>query len=420
MIAWVQSILARVAVTLILALTIVASTLGSALRGRKRARRATLDSNGTAAGPVDVVMVGTFYNVGWFESHVMPLVASEAIRRVFVVCDAPLHSIDKVHYRTPGRLATRLLGRTLARFLTLVRVASTERPAMLLGYHIMPNALLCLIAASWCGCKAAYQMTGGPIQIIGGGVGSENTLLRRQLKPSRMRESLMQRVVRQFDWIIVRGQSAAEYVRSIGAGDRCLVVPGGVNTSRFSPNGRERAYDLIAVGRLVPVKRYDRMLAIIAELKKSWPQVRLAIVGDGPLGESLRHQAHSLGIADNVEFLGQREDVPHLLGQARVFILTSENEGLSIAMLEAMAAGLPAIVPDIGDLRDVVREGETGCFINPDSPRKAADRIAHLLSDAGEMQALSTAARSEAIQYADVRSVADQWTALIRAGGAAC
>lgn len=415
MIAWVQSILARAAVTLILASTILLSVAGRVARGVFDRIR---PPKSKGSGSVEVFMVGTFYNAGWFESHVRPLVASEAVSRVHVICDKALRAVEKVEYHTPGTCTARIFGRTIARFLTLLRASRGRRDALLMGYHIMPNALLCLVVARWRGCRAAYQMTGGPIQIIGGGIGSENTLLRRQLKSSRLREWLLEIIVRRFDWVFVRGSSASEYVRSIGAGDRCVVLPGGVDTRRFAPNGRMRIYDLIAVGRLVQVKRYDRMLNLVAAVKRRCPQIRLAIVGEGPLAETLSGQCESLGLGPNVDFLGQRDDVPHLLGQSRAFILTSENEGLSIAMLEAMAAGLPAIVPDIGDLSDVVRDGETGLLIDPTSPEVEARRIADFLECTDSLDAMSARARLDVVAYADAQNVAARWTELLSPGGA--
>ncbi|MBK8270982.1 MAG: glycosyltransferase [Planctomycetes bacterium] len=321
MVAIVESILARMAVTLILGATIVASTLGAWFR------RLFFLADATATGrPIDIVIIGTFYNDGWFQSHVKPLIECRNIGRIHIVTDQPLAQHDKVCYHCPSRTTRKGLGRTIARLLVLIRLARKQRLALLMGYHIMPNALMALVIARWFWLRAAYQMTGGPIQLIGGGVGSENRLLRRQAVSSRLREALMFAIVRRFDSIIVRGESSRRFIREVAPNVQCDIIPGSIDTDKFNESPADKTYDTIAVGRLVDVKRYDRMLNILAEFKQHRPSFRAAIVGDGPLSARLRVQSITLGIDANVDFLGQRNDVPELLTSARLFLLTSENE----------------------------------------------------------------------------------------------
>ncbi|HWL95238.1 MAG TPA: glycosyltransferase, partial [Phycisphaerae bacterium] len=429
---WIESILARAAVLLILSATAAACGIARIVGGLRF--RPALPGDDDAPARRDVVLVGTFYNDGWLRSHLDPLRRCEAVGRIFVLGRRPIDqgqsdanmetprgidASDKVRFVSPSEFASRLLGRTIARFLTLMKLCRRERAAVLMGYHIMPNALMCLVAARWYGLQAAYQMTGGPVQIIGGGVGSENVLLRRQRKPSRLREWLMIHLVRQFDEVIVRGPEAARYVEQIGAGGRCHVVPGGIDTERFAPTAGdargtpEKLYDLIAVGRLVAVKRYDRLLRIVSEIRRLKPDVRHAIVGDGPLRAEIEGQIRRKGLELNVELLGRRDDVVPILRESRAFILTSENEGLSIAMMEAMAAGLPAIVPDIGELKSVVRDGVEGILIDPAAPGKAAVRIAELLRDGPARVKMAESARAAVCDFASVEAVARRWNAIL-------
>ena len=105
------------------------------------------------------------------------------------------------------------------------------------------------------------------------------------------------------------------------------------------------------------------------------------IVGDGPLRQELETLAAALGLGDAVEFAGQRVDVSSILGRSRVFVLTSKTEGLSLALMEAMMAGLPAVVSDVGDLGDLVRHGENGYLVDVQTPDRFAERIAAILKD---------------------------------------
>lgn len=356
-----------------------------------------------------VLLSGTFYNENWFRSHILPLSGSRAIERILVVTDEVLFEVPKVTYIYPCPWMTRYLGRSLSRALLVLQIARRERPDLLMGYHIMPNSLLCLVAAAIFGLESAYQMTGGPIQLIGGGVGSENRLLGRLRRPSRTLERLVFHVVRQFDLVVVRGRSAREFVEWKGLNRNCLIVTGSVDTERFSPDGALPIYDLVCVSRLVPKKGLEFLLSLVAHLRVSSPGVRLALAGDGPLRAALETQARVLGIAENVYFLGRRSDVVEVLRRSRAFILTSPSEGMSIAMLEAMAAGVPVAVTDVGDLRDVVTPGSTGIFLSGDDPVADARAVGELLSNSSNLQAMSRAARRLIEEGYSTTAVTRKW-----------
>jgi glycosyltransferase involved in cell wall biosynthesis len=356
-----------------------------------------------------VLVTGTFYNVGWYRSHLPPLSACPVLKRVIVVTDADLPKLDNVVFSRPPRWIGKLLGSTVARILWCSVATLYHRPDVLMGYHIMPNALACLVLARLSGARAIFQLTGGPIQIKGGGVGSENVLLRQLRKHSDFRERLMYHVVRQFDCVVTRGPDAIGFLKQHNLARQSIIIPGSVDCERFIVAKEPAGYDLIAVGRLVPVKRYDRLIKIVVELVKACDDLRVAVVGGGPQLEEMQARAADAGIADRIDFLGQRDDVPALCAASKAFILTSENEGLSIAMLEALAAGLPAIVPDVGDLASVVETGINGMFIDPEDPITSAAQIADLLANEDKLSAWSKAARETALGVS-IPAVAERWS----------
>lgn len=360
------------------------------------------------------MLVGTFYNDAWFDAHVEPLLACDAVEHVTVVTDKALRSMIGVKYAIPPRWLTRVIGRTLARAIWVFDAARVNRCDLLVGYHIMPNALICLVASRMLGRRCAYQMTGGPVQLIGGGVGSENTLLRRQRKPGRLRERLMHHVARQFDAVIVRGCKGLDYMRALGMESKTTIIPAGIDTVRFEHRATDTAdFELITVGRLADVKRYDRLLQILAALTKHRPDVGCAFVGDGPRRTQLESLARELGISGNVRFLGRRDDVATLLRRARLFVLTSETEGQSIAMMEAMAAGLPVAAPDVGELTDLLRDDVTGIVINPEDAGASAEQIDALLRDSNRMARMAADGRAAVIDFAATQAVARNWVEIL-------
>jgi len=135
------------------------------------------------------------------------------------------------------------------------------------------------------------------------------------------------------------------------------------------------------VGRLVPVKDFDLFLETACKLRESVPSAMFVIVGDGPLRSHLETRAGRLGLGDAVRFPGFREDAAALMAGFDLFVLSSRHEGIPLALLEAMALGLPAVVPRVGGLPEVVRDGETGFLVPPGDPGQLAAACRRLLED---------------------------------------
>ena len=105
-----------------------------------------------------------------------------------------------------------------------------------------------------------------------------------------------------------------------------------------------------------------------------------------------------MGIRDNIEFLGARNDVSEFLRLSKVFVLTSRSEGMSIALLEAMGCGVPPVAADVGELSDVVVSGVNGWLVRPNDVEEYVQRISELLDDPVRWQRLSNAAREAATE----------------------
>ncbi len=122
---------------------------------------------------------------------------------------------------------------------------------------------------------------------------------------------------------------------------------------------------LLSVARLVPEKQIDRIIHVYARVRKAYPKARLILIGDGSERNNLESVARNLGVEDGVQFEGSvpHEGMGQYLGLADFFLLLSKWEGTSIALLEAMACGLPVIVTDIADHARIVDSGIPGLVI---------------------------------------------------------
>jgi glycosyltransferase involved in cell wall biosynthesis len=121
--------------------------------------------------------------------------------------------------------------------------------------------------------------------------------------------------------------------------------------------------------------------------------MRAVLVGHGPLRDELQRLIVSLGLGDRVHLVGVRRDVAQIVAASDVFVLSSLNEGLSQAMLEAMGLGVPVVATDVGGTSDAVVPGQTGWLVMPGDSTGLATAIEHALGDEAEARARAAAAQ---------------------------
>ncbi len=135
------------------------------------------------------------------------------------------------------------------------------------------------------------------------------------------------------------------------------------------------------VGNLTPKKDHDTMLRALVRLREQRPDARLVIIGTGPREEHLRRLARQLRIEDAVTLTGIRDDVPELLPAFDLFAMSSLHEGLSIALVEALAAGLPVVATRVGGIPEVIGHEENGLLVRPSDERALAAAMSLIEGD---------------------------------------
>jgi glycosyltransferase involved in cell wall biosynthesis len=153
-----------------------------------------------------------------------------------------------------------------------------------------------------------------------------------------------------------------------------------------------------SVANFTPKKDQMTLLAAARRLVDDRPDLVLLLIGSGPLQDQLEQRARVLGLERNVRFLGSRDDVPDLLPAMDVFVLSSLHEGLSIALVEAMAAGVPPVATAVGGVPELVQHGVSGLLVPTGDATALADSVAGLLDDAD--------ARGSLVQGAVARAAA--------------
>lgn len=187
--------------------------------------------------------------------------------------------------------------------------------------------------------------------------------------------------------------------------ERVSVIHNGLDLARFDARVREGlraglpdtggAPVVVHVANMNhPVKRQEDLITALHLLRHTGRTLHAFLVGDGPRRPELEKQAAELGVADRVHFLGHRADVPALYKRATLGVLCSTAEGMSNAVMEGMAAGLPMVVTRVGGNTDLVVDGERGLVVDPQRPAELCQAFQRLLDAPKEARRMGAAARA--------------------------
>jgi len=158
---------------------------------------------------------------------------------------------------------------------------------------------------------------------------------------------------------------------------------------------------LVCVGRLELEKGQDVLLHATARLAEQHVAFQLWLVGDGPQREALEKQVKAAGLADRVTFFGYRADIPRLLGAADVFVLPSRYEVAPIALLEALAAGLPVVASRCGEIPSWIEQGCEGLLVEPEDAAALTAALAEVILQPARRAQLAQAARARRSRFSD-------------------
>jgi glycosyltransferase involved in cell wall biosynthesis len=216
------------------------------------------------------------------------------------------------------------------------------------------------------------------------------------------------------DLVVVISQEVqvVESQRSRIALSKTVLIPNGVQVESFTKVSQNDVENLVqewginismpiigTLARFHKQKGYSYLLDAAVMLKENMPSVSFLLVGDGALKSLMEEKAHSLGLSDSVIFTGIRRDVPEILALLDVFVLPSLWEGLPIALLEAMAAGLPVVATRVGGVPEVVVDGVTGLLVPPRDPEAFSKAILKLLQDPDLRQKMGQAGRERVMEH---------------------
>lgn len=197
--------------------------------------------------------------------------------------------------------------------------------------------------------------------------------------------------------------------------ERLRVVYYGLDLSELRPHGMlskqelsipENGRAIVVVARLEPQKGHAVLLHALTLLPQELGSVVALFVGDGSQRDGLKAEAHRIGVADRVRFLGSRRDIPDILSLSDLFVLPSFFEGMPLAVMEAMASGVPVVATDVDGTRELIEDGVTGMLVKPGNSEDLARVVARLLTHREIARRLAQAARRKVqVSFATERMV---------------
>ncbi len=219
--------------------------------------------------------------------------------------------------------------------------------------------------------------------------------------------------------VAVSQAALCEFSAVAGASRRKLVlIPNGAAPPRAAvpPTGAARTagFTLISVGRLTAEKDFPSLLQAFSIVSAALPDVRLWILGDGAERPTLEALIRRLGLSGSVQLLGMRNDVGDWLVQADLFVLSSVSEGLPVALLEALAVGLPVVVTDVGGMPEVLESSGAGLVVPPRDPAALAVAILQIARHPDRLPTLREAARRRYLERYTLERMADDYLWLYR------
>jgi glycosyltransferase involved in cell wall biosynthesis len=213
----------------------------------------------------------------------------------------------------------------------------------------------------------------------------------------------------------------------IGRPEQYRVIPLGFELGEFSAiddrarlAAREQlgippaSHVVSTVGRLTAIKDHRLFLDAARLVAGGDPASLFLIVGDGELRHSLEQAARASGIADRTRFLGWRRDLATIYGATDVFLLTSRNEGTPVALIEALAAGVPGVSTDVGGVRDVIEEGVSGLLAPPGDAQTLASHVVSLLQDPARRRGMGERRRAAVVNRYHIDRLVSDVEALYR------
>lgn len=254
----------------------------------------------------------------------------------------------------------------LKRIIKLRKVIFEEKPDCVLSFMGPPNVRM-LLASVFLPCRKVVSVRNDPNREYGRNI---------------IKKTIINCLFLLADGCVFQTEDASKYfLKHIRRKSTIILNP--VNESFFNITSLEIRKNIITVGRLYPQKNHKLLIHAFSMISQKYPEDKLIIFGEGPLKEELKEYAYNLGIGERVVFPGAISNVNIELSRAKVFVLSSDYEGLPNALMEAMACGTAVVSTDCpsGGPKYLLKKSNAGILVPCNNTNKMAEAISIMMSD---------------------------------------
>lgn len=334
---------------------------------------------------------------GTFEAKFIPISRMDIVDKIIVVRKERGPKINKVFYAFPPITMKHIIFKSIITPIFLTYQVIKHRPSFILAYHYVPHFYYAYMASLLTGVPYVLGQTGNDDQLLA-------------MKP--VKGWFLRHVISKAIRLNVPGERSLSFWLKMGF-RHVSVLHSTIDTEYFIPMYEDKRFDFVYIGRLREYKGVHRIIHSIKTLSLRYPSVKMAIVGYGDMEENLKSLVAGLGIANNVEFMGFHKDTRQWLSLSRVFVMASDTEGLPCSLMEAMSCELLCIASNVGNISDILIDGETGYLFERNDQEKLNDLMLMAYEQEPEMSSIKTAAREIIVKEHSHYSAADKWRELI-------
>ena len=333
-------------------------------------------------------------------SKIKPLLDNEKVEKLYLYRNTSL-SHDKIVNRVPKGNSSKIFFE-LQRIITLLRDSFRVDFDVYIGVYVFLHGIIAWIVSKMRRRPVIQVLPGSDVDYI---ISKKRFLF--VLKTSK--------------FLITRGSITNKELLSLGIKEEHLqVIPNYFDFQNISSQkmGDKKDYDLITISNLIESKRIDLLLEITDKLvsEHSLTTLKVAIIGDGPLFHELQVVCKKRGLEPNVDFLGHQQNVDDFLKRSRLFIMTTEIEGLPQVLIEALAAGVPCIMPKINNIPDVAIDNYNSLLVEVLNLEDYVDAICKLQNNSNLFEKLQEGAlnfRKEHEYEYSAENITNLWGAIL-------
>ena len=309
-------------------------------------------------------------------SKLKPIVNSDFVEKIYLVRRYPLLLSQKIIcYYPPKILRINTVTSELYRLAVIIYLCIFKRVDVIMGMYLILHGIFAGITGKLLKKTIIQNLLGSDLH-------------------KALKNNVLFKFIQKADIVITRGANTKETLINKGIDEnKIFCIPNLFNFDKIPlvSNRKTFIYDLIYLGNLVKVKRIDILLNALNILKHNYnyKDIKIALIGEGRLKKSLINMAKDLDLNDNVHFLGYQKNIYSFLNKSKIFIMTSEYEGLPMAMIEALSYGLPCIMPDVSNITTVAVHNYNSLLASVGDIEGFTEQIDKLLTDENLYKKLS-------------------------------